>query len=241
MKGRLQLRQRLDRGVLARTLVGIERECLDRRLGAVRKSDAHRQRDDLVLEVPALDRGERALMAAQRELILRLTGDAGRAGVVLGDEAGAEVHVGVAGDELGVGRDLVAAHRHHAHRLGAAGDRGAALAEHDALGAVGDRLQPGGAEAIDRHRRGFDGNPGTQARDPRDVHALFAFRHRAPDDHIVDQRGIQLRHALECALDGGGAEFVGTHHAEGATRRLADGGSDCGNDDGVLHVQVLAG
>ena len=47
--------------------------------------------------------------------------------------------------------------------------------------------------------------------------------------------GLELRHAIERALDRDGAELVGPHHAERALRRLADRGANGGNDDCVLH------
>jgi hypothetical protein len=46
-------------------------------------------------------------------------------------------------------------------------------------------LEAGSAVAIDGHGGRFDGHAGAQGRDPRHVHALFAFRHGAADDHIV--------------------------------------------------------
>ena len=48
-----------------------------------------RHRHDLVGEAAAVDRGDRALMAAQREGVLLLARDPRLARVVLGDEAGA--------------------------------------------------------------------------------------------------------------------------------------------------------
>ena len=61
-------------------------------------------------------------MAAQRERVLLLARDARLARVILGDQPGAQVDVRIAIDQRRVRRDLVAAHRHQAHRLGAAGD-----------------------------------------------------------------------------------------------------------------------
>ena len=84
-----------------------------------------------------------------------------------------------------------------------------ALAEHDALGAVGNRLQAGRAEAIDRDRRRLDRNAGAQAGDARHVHALLALRHRAAEDHVVDRRRIEAGHAIERAPDRGGASSSG--------------------------------
>ena len=219
---RLQLRQRFERGVSARTLVRIESDFLHRGLAAVLLDHTNGQRNDLVLEVTFLDRRNRALVAAKRERVLFGARDDRFARVVLGDQPGAEIDIRVRRDELRIRRDLVAAHRHHAHRLGAAGHGGAALSKHDALGAVRDRLQPRRAEPVDRDRGRFDGNAGAQAGDPRHVHPLLALGHRASDDHIVDRRGLELRHPLQRAPDRDRAKFVGPHHAERALRRLAD-------------------
>ena len=55
---------------------------------AVRRIDQRRRhRHDLVSEAAAVDRGERALVAAQRERVLLLARDARLARVVLGDQA----------------------------------------------------------------------------------------------------------------------------------------------------------
>jgi hypothetical protein len=78
------------------------------------------------------------------------------------------------------------------------------LTEHDPLGAVGNRLEPGRAKAVDGDGGCLDGNAGAQARDARDVHALFALGHRAADDHVVDRgrirgQGTRSRAALIAA------------------------------------------
>jgi hypothetical protein len=111
-----------------------------------------RHRDDLLREAAAVDRGESALMAAQREGVLLGPRDLRLARMVLRDESRAEVHVGVAVHQRRVRRDLVAAHRHEAHRLGPAGKDRRREAAHDVLGGVGNRLQPGRAEAVHRDR-----------------------------------------------------------------------------------------
>ena len=42
--------------------------------------------------------------------------------VILGDQAGGQIDIGIAVDERRIRRDLVAAHRHEAHAFGSAGD-----------------------------------------------------------------------------------------------------------------------
>ena len=112
---RPQLAERLERRIAARPLVVSDAT-------TVPTVAARRAPDDLVVEPAGVDRGDRALMAAQRERVLLLARDRRLARVVLGDQPGREVDVGIAVDQRRVRRDLVAAHRHQAHRLGAAGD-----------------------------------------------------------------------------------------------------------------------
>ncbi len=97
-----------------------------------------------------------------------------------------EIHVRVGLDEARIRRQLVAGHRHHAHRLGASGHGDLRMTEHDALGAIGDRLQTRRAEAIDGHRRCGDRDAGPQAGDTCNVQTLLAFRHRAAENHVLD-------------------------------------------------------
>src|SRR5688572_12009780 len=96
VEGRPQFGQRLERGVTTRALVSIEGEFLDRWLIAVLLNDANAQRHNLVLEPALLDGVDGALMASQREFILRLPRNARFARVVLGHESGAQVHVRIA-------------------------------------------------------------------------------------------------------------------------------------------------
>ena len=88
----------------------------------LRLHEARGDRDDLVGESAGVDRRERPLMAAQRERVLLFARDARFARVILGDQAGTQIDVGIVIDERRVRRHRVAAHRHETHRLGAAGD-----------------------------------------------------------------------------------------------------------------------
>ena len=103
-----ELRQRLHRRFATRPFV-------DPQLG---------KRNDLLCETAGVDRGEGALMRSQREAVLLLPRDGRFTGVVLRNEAGAEVDVRIVVNERRIGRDLVPAHRHEAHRFGAAGNDG---------------------------------------------------------------------------------------------------------------------
>ena len=223
VKGGTQRRKRLRGGVAAWTLVHVERH-LAHGVPAVpvrRDCDVVLQRRDFFGEASGIDRGNRTLMAAQREGVLFLARDAALARVVLRDEAGREIDVRIAVDERRIGRHLVAAHRHHAHRLGAAGDRRAAEAAHDALGGIRDRLQAGRAKAIDGHRRCAHGHARAQARDARHVQPLLGLGHRASEDDVLDIGGLHSRRAAKRLADDGRCHFVGPHRLERAVRRAS--------------------
>jgi hypothetical protein len=197
---------------------------------------AHRDGHDLVCEPPGVDRRERAVVAAQRVGVLLVARDAGFARVVLGDQPGAQVHVRILVHERGIGRDLVPAHRHEAHRLGAAGEHRAGEAAHDALGAVGDRLQPRRAEAVDRHGRRLDRQPGPQAGDAGHVQALLGFGHRAPEDHVVDLWAATAGARPSTSPRArSAASSSGPRRAERAGGRLAHRRARGGDDDGFVH------
>ena len=176
-------------------------------------------------------------MTSQRELILLVAGDLVLARVVLGDEAGAQVDVRILVDQRRIRPDLVAAHRHQAHRLGAAGDDDVREAAHDVLGGRGNRLQARRAEAVHGDGRRVDRNAGAQARDARDVQPLLGLRHRASEDHVVDVRGLEGRHTTQRLADHGRRHLVRANGSQRAVRRLADRRARRRNDYCVPHVK----
>ena len=197
-------------------------------------------RDDFILEPAGLDRSQRALVTSQREGVLRLAGNARFSSVILGHQSRAQVHVWIGVHQRRIGGDLVAAHRHEAHRLGAAGDDGRCETAHDALCAVRNRLKTRRAEPVDRDRGRADRNAGAQAGDARDVHPLFGLRHRAPQDHVVHVRGGQPRRARERGLDRDCCQFVGPGAPQRAIRRFSNGGTRRRYDDGFSHANLPA-
>ena len=174
-------------------------------------------------------------MAPQRVVVLSLPRDLRLARVVLCDQAGRQVHVRVAVHQRRVRRDLVPAHRHQAHRLGAPGDDGRRRSAHDPLGGVGDGLKTRGTEAVHRHSRRADRHARSQARDSRDVHALFRLGHRAPQDDVVDLGRVELTGARQCRMDRRGGHVVWARGPQRARRGLADGGSHCRDNHCVFH------
>ena len=169
-------------------------------------------------------------MTAQRKFVGRFARDAEALRHPLGGQSHGEICVRIMIDQPRIRRNLVPAHGNHRHRFRAAGDNHFRAAAHDALRRHGNRLQSGRAEAIDRHRRNFDRQPGAQRCDAGHVHPLLGLGHGAAEDHVFNLFGIELRHALERALDGDGRQFIGTGGAqralEGASYRRANGGGD---------------
>ena len=178
-------------------------------------------------------------MAPQGKRVLLLARDAVLAGVVLGDQPGTQVDVRIAVDECRVRGNLVATHRHQAHRLGAAGDHRAGEAGHDPFGTHRNRLEAGRAEAIYRHRGGADRHAGAETGDTRHVQSLLRLRHRAPEDHIVDFRGIQSRRTADRFGNDRGRHLVGSDGTQSAVGRLADRRASGRNDYRVWHEKSV--
>ena len=105
----------------------------------------------------------------------------------------------------------------------------------DAIGGKRDGLQAGRAEAVDGHGRGFHRQAGAQRGDARHVHSLLGFGHGAAEDDILDFMHIELRDARQRALDGDGAQIVGTGGAQGSFGGFADRGADGAYNDSFSH------
>ena len=141
----------------------------------------------------------------------------------------------------GLKRGLVAAHRHHAHALGAAGDHHVGLADADAVGRHLDGGQARGAEAVDGDAAHACGSPP-------------APRRRAPCSCPARPRGWRSRRwrprwpsgpALgTCAS---ALRTAATSRSSGRVLRKkprlrpADGRARGGNDVGVLNLFVMYG
>jgi hypothetical protein len=130
----------------------------------------------------------------------------------------------------------VAAQRHHAHALGAAGDHHVRVTQADAVGRKRHRLHARGAEAVDRHARHGIGKPGKQQPDAGDIHALLRFRHRATDDHVVHGFRAKTGTLTERGFQHEREHVVGTHVPEHASRRLAHRGARGSHDVGILNL-----
>ena len=193
---------------------------------------------DLGLELAGLDRGDRLLVRGQGERVLVLARDLPFLGDLLGGDAHAvgDGHVLVVGEHLRAQGDLVAHHRHHRHRLGAAGQHQVGVAEADLVGRQRHGLQAGRAEAVDGLRGDGVGQAGQQHADARHVHALLALGHGAADDRVVDAADVDARRLRDDGAQHVREHVVGTGVAENAARRLADRGAGGGDDVGVLDL-----
>ena len=178
---------------------------------------------DLVSELALFDRCKRAPVRLGGELVLGLAADFPLVRHLFRGDAHAvgDADVFVLEKDLLVGGDLVAAHRNHAHALGAGADHDFGFAEADAVRRNRHRLEPRRTEAIDGHSRNVVGKSGEQQPDAGDVHPLLGLRHRAADHDVVYHRGIQSRRLRECTLQHMRQHVVWTDVPEHAARRLA--------------------
>ena len=108
-------------------------------------------RHDLVGEAAGILGRCRALMRAQRPGVLVVAADAVAAGDLLGGQAHIHEHLWPLSGDRGPRCEVEADHGHETHRLHARGDDHVGDARRDRLRRQGQRLQPGGAEAVDGH------------------------------------------------------------------------------------------
>ena len=160
--------------------------------------------DDLVVEPAGLDRGDRALLALERERVLALAVDAVALRDVLGGLAHrvrvvhlGELRVQEPPAERGVlelaratvpgrgrlGHDV----RRPRHRFHAAADEHVAVADGDRVCGRVDRLQPGPAQPIDGQATDLDRETGKQHGHPRDVAVVLARLVGAAEDDVLDE------------------------------------------------------
>ena len=190
-------------------------------------------RDDLLGQLARLGRGDGALVAAQGEGVLVLAADP----VALGDVLAGLAHR-LGGDaELGHPRvDHPPAEGRVVHRLRAAGEGALGLLDHpgrpahrldpagqvevalaglDRPGGAVDRLQAGGAEAVDGRAGHALRQAGEQRRHPGDVAVVLAGLVGGAEVDVGDPLGVDA-----AALDHGGdrvrGEVVGADAGEGA-------------------------
>jgi hypothetical protein len=241
---RAQPPERLHRRVGPGALVASERPGL---LAAGRHLDGQ----DLRSEAPVLPGGDGALVGAQRERVLLLTGD-----VVLLDEVlrrlphrDRRVELG----EVGVDEPPPEARVHelrHAprrqrlrlchdprrpgHRLHAPGHDDVGLVDLDRPPGLHDGIQAGRAQAVHRGARHGDRQSGEQQAHPGDVAVVLAGLVRAAGDDLVD--GARFDPAAPHGLgDGLGEQVVGPDAAQ-RTPELAHGCAHALYKERLCHV-----
>ena len=123
--------------------------------------------------------------------------------------------------------------RRHAHAFLPAGDHHAAFAGADLLGGESDRAQAGAAHLVDAERRRGVRNAGRAGGLAGWVLPLGGGQHLA-EDHFVHIAGVDPG-AAHRGLDGGAAEHVRGHRAEG-THKTADRRARGGNDNDIFHL-----
>ena len=241
---RLETGQTLGGGVGARPVVL-------RHDGAV----GQHERRDLVLPETVLLVGHGELLAAGRELVHLLAGDALGLHDVLGGLTHSDVEVGQplargphrsttlrtlggAGARLtedrvgsGVGGTRAVA----ADGLDAGGDEAVALARLDGVRRHPDRLQAGRAVPVDGHARHVV-EPCQYGGGAPDVETGFAGRLAAAHDQVFDVVGADLRHLRHQGLHDLSRHVVGTQVDERALPGPPDRAPSGGNDHSFSHV-----
>ena len=234
VEGGPQLAQRLDGGLRANALVGVDDDRVALPLG-----DGHGH--DLLGELPVLDGGRRPFVGQGGELVLPLAGDTVGAVVPLGAEAhgavveGAEqpvVHHRV--DQGAVAEPVAGAGAGEqvgrlGHRLHAAGHHDVGVAGVDEEVGQVDGVEARQADLVDGGGRHGDRDAGL-GRGLAGGDLAGPGLDDLPHEDVVDALGCDPG-ALEGAGDGEAAEVHGGEAGQ-RTRQLADGGAGTCDDDG---------
>ena len=182
---------------------------------------------DLVLELPLVDRRDRAPVRLQRVLVERLAGEP----PLLGDHLGRDAlrHDGPALADLLVDRAPaglaeVRAHRNARHVLDAGGDDEIEVAGLHGRGAVERRLQRRAALPVDRRRAHRLRPARDENRAAPDVQRLLADLRHAAHLHVLDLSGIDV-HAADQAVQHLRRQLVGSD-ARTANRSAARSASE---------------
>ena len=235
LEGGRELGERFEARVGARVLVLRD---LDRGAAPLRDGDG----DDLGFEAAGGLRGDGAAVALDGQLVLRHAADLEALGDVLGRHAHVVVVDGAAQPHLEAVGEGHVAHaraveavpheqvRRLAHALEPACDHDLGLAGRDRLDGQVDRLQAGGAGAVDRHRRDRVRQACRERRAAGGVARLGRLEHVAHDD-LVDVLGRDAG-ALHGGADGDGAE-VGAAHVLERAAQAADGGTSAADDHDI--------
>jgi hypothetical protein len=220
----LKLAQRLHGSIAARPLIHLEHDfrLADLRF-RVRRRKGNRHRHNLLLELPRGLRGLRLGVAGESELVRLLARDAVVPRHALRGQPHRQIRIRIVLLQPGIDGNLVAAERDEGHGFRPAGHDHLRSPTPYALHRQGDSLQPAGAIAVDGHGGRFNRHARAQGGHPRHVHTLFALRHGAADNHILDFFLIQARYAPQRALDGHRRQVIGPGGPQHSFGSLAHG------------------
>ena len=112
-------------------------------------------------------------------------------------------------DETRVERHLRSGHRNHRHRLDATGDTEVNLSDGNAIRNDGRSLDTRRAEAVDGHRRNFDGKTRANRDKSSHVHALLSLGECTAENDVFDLSGGHPR-ARQRGTDHSNSQVVGT-------------------------------
>src|SRR6185437_11843562 len=199
----------------------------------------HGHRDDFLVEMARLLRGNRAGLGDERPLVLGLPAHFAFFGHVLGGHAHRDVHVverALRAVHEGMELELSAAPACARDGLDAGRDVGIALARFDRVEVHPDRLQGGGAEAVD----GGAGHAVVDARDQSgdapDVVALLTLSVATTHHHVADRGLLYLRVALHDRLQWDRGEVIGAHGLERPLHGPPDGRTHGVDDHSFRHL-----
>ena len=157
-----------------------------------------------------------ALVAAQGKSILVCPADSIARGDIFSRQSHAGKCLGHIFHQVGQRRKLKAGHRHHAHRLGAAGNDYFGLACHNSKSAVGNTLHPRRAETVNRLGGNCYWQAGAQRHHTRHIHALLALWKCAAQDDIINIGRVQPFSPAQQFLDHRGGHFIRTESRQAA-------------------------
>src|SRR5579863_1181118 len=99
----LEREQSFERSVGARAFVHFEHDLLTLGLRAIGTAEAYRYGNNFVVELASLNRGQRFLMATQREFVRRFARDAIPLRDSLGSQSHGKIRIRIVIDEPGIG------------------------------------------------------------------------------------------------------------------------------------------
>ncbi len=190
--------------------------------------------DDLLLEFPLVDRQTCLAVGMVGEFVGHFPGDSVFLGNGFRRNAHADEVIGRAVGNSIAWRQFVSGHRHETHAFRTPCDVHMPHASPDFSHGNGDGFQSGGAVPVDGHAGHFHAQ-GAERDLAANLESLLSFRVGAPDDHVVDQPGVQFGRLGSQVFHNFYREVVGAEIAEAAFLGFSDGRT-IGFDNICFHV-----